>query len=1245
MSCSTEKILEIYEETDDISMLERVVKKLEDEKRMQYLVARAKREGYYTVPSKKIAPYLDYGEDLKGKSIMLESTSNGKARFVQIKNTEMVAPRVVSINDGEIVVNLDENITTDYNEYVTLGSSKDKVEGQKLTEITGTVVQNLDEVVSKLVQEDGEALKSDFQEYLENIFQMYKDVLQESGKDVDINVELFKALDEHEGSKGTADPKLGKIRLLLGNTKNRTNTEILAEELQHVMINRAIKTNPKLRHKIEQLRTAMAKELNKDGKGYEVFLADKENATATDVEIAKEAWEYAFENDTWPADEFLAHATTNERLVRALAGVKTSSELELISPIEGKNKDKIWAKIWNQIVKMLNEIYSGYKFNQQNAHEYAVDLLVKLLEVEHRIEREKDKSRYEKILDAISRADDKVARYTEQIDNEHKTHEEWAKSKTAKAKNIVASIWKIRGMAKVRSFILQNNLFSSVSKNLKNQDVAKFYEMFRHSKEFVEKEVVAVKQRTALMLEETWGLGEIPVGQREAAKRVILDIDGKVLGTSAQIAEYLNDEAKVDAELVELTKDYSGPVMQAIEDLADLLVTNRSNNPNLYTNASQIAYYMVNGATKETIESIDRAITLRAMQKLDKQDKTLAASALASNPQGFNKTMELIREEQREVLEQAYKGEKLHEMKGSKQESFRKDKKRYLVPKKEMQELVKAGMHNLGIHSELSALSGEEIYTVIGDSLDTKYSEGLLKVVQLSNEGDSLKYTLMKLTDMTEEDVEVRLEILRKADGFKNTGLVPERTISGEIYDYRMRISYEEKVKYMEMDQDIISTVASTVANLTHKQEAMMSNYASLTYLRNFYESYKGSDEFKFVEIGPNSEGKFKEYWDMLPHYIKNTLENSGKPLMVTESMLVDYFGYSDVSLVNAPWIRDKKKRQMVVKKLESMMMEMTRYFKLIIVAFTWATVKANNLSNMVVTLTHTKTFKNPLEYMKQYRRVWSMMNDYQKLRTMEINLELRKKAGEGGLDKKISAVKAKMKANPVHPIIEDGQYSVIFEDLNTSYFNNEGIIEGKINEVIGKAEGKNGKNMLKSLVDVVYLRKDTAIHDSIMKATTYSDVISKVIILMDAQEHAAKLKRDGKSNKEIGSTLYSASEKQIEGFLENGKVPQAWLNHVDGLFVNYGYLDNRYIKYANDVDIFRFTKYFFRVFPAMAKLIATKAASFGVIEGIQRATPGRIETPMDQYFDPFKSLWNRLGVGRDDSNFLETIMGGPLLR
>jgi hypothetical protein len=1184
---------------------------------------------------------------------MIQTIDGYTAKFVTVRNASAVSEDVVTINGGAYKINLKDGVTTDGSHYVilekkVLGSAKEGTEFKaklKVNEISGTLLENMDTLIADVHALDGDKLSPEFKDYLGNIFKMYEGVLQEAGKDIDLNVEFFKALDESTKAFGDANPQNGKIRLMIGNTRLRTHTEILAEEMQHVLMKNAIKNNDVLAYKADQFRTAMKAELNKkyDGAGYKVFLEGIETPTQTQIDEAVGQWNYAFNNKDWPIDEFLAHATTNQALVRGLIGISTTEKLELLSPIE--EKGRMWAKLWNQLVALVNKAYADIMLDGKSAHEHAVSMVHKLLEVEHRVQRLEDRSSYEKLLDTIARTDSKIAKITEEIDGEYKTYQEMIENtKRGKAKQIVAKLWNIKALAKARSFALQNNVFSSLAKNMKNPDIAKFYEMFRHSKEFVEKEVVAIRQRTAKNLDEVYGLGKVQKGAREAAKRVLIDADAQMLGDSAAIAEYLRDDAKIERELNESTAGLSPTVILDIDNTAELLVNNYSNSANVYTNAHQIAFERTANSTKETIANIDKAITLRALQKLSAEERAGALQALEQNPKGLDAAMELVREEQAMILEKAYKGNKLYVTKGAKQEYYTKDRKRYLVGEAEMKALSKAKIHNLGKDQELSEIAGQPIYVMIGDSLDTKYSEGLLKVVQLSNEGDSLKSMLMKLTEYTEEDVDVRLEMLRKRKGGAKSSLVPERSGMGEIYDYRIRVAHADKTLLMEMDNDIIATVAATVANLTHKQQAMLSNYASLAYLKRFHQMYKTDAEHKFVEIGPRSEGKFKEYWDMLPYYIKSEINKKKEPLMVTETMLTDFFGYHDASIINAPWIRDSKKRQLVAKKFEQIVMELLRNWKLQIVAFTGSTVVGNNISNMFIALQYT-SFKNPLTYMNKYRQVWGMMNDYQKLRRERIDLDLKRRAGEKGLDRRIAALDASMRANPVHVIVEDGQYNVIFEDLNTSYFDKEGIIEGKINEMLKKAEDKRGRNILKSVVDVIYLRKDTAIHDSIMKATTYSDAINKMIILMDAKEQAVKLRNRGESNQVIGELLFGATEKEMEVFFKSGDIPKSWLSHMDGLHVNYGYLDNKYIKYANDMGGLVFTKYFFRILPAMARMVATKGLTVAMTETAQSLTGINVETPLDQFFDPIGTLSHKTSLWTRPENIFGTLFEGGLVR
>jgi hypothetical protein len=149
----------------------------------------------------------------------------------------------------------------------------------------------------------------------------------------------------------------------------------------------------------------------------------------------------------------------------------------------------------------------------------------------------------------------------------------------------------------------------------------------------------------------------------------------------------------------------------------------------------------------------------------------------------------------------------------------------------------------------------------------------------------------------------------------------------------------------------------------------------------------------------------------------------------------------------------------------------------------------------------------------------------------------------------------------------------------------------------------------------------------------------------MDAKEQVVELRNRGVENKVIGGMLYDATEAEVEKLLKSGKMPRTWLNYVDGLHVNYGYLDNKYIKYANDMGALVFTKYFFRILPAMARMVATKGLTVAMTEAAQKVTGIDVETPLDQFFDPFNRLLHKASLYTRPGNLFETITEGPIGR
>ena len=1215
------KETEFINEANDVDRIYRAYEYENERAHAEYIAMQARRnKGRYAVPSKRISPYIDKSEGLVGKRLLLEEMDGARAEEVTVRVAEPVGNSLVRINN-RYTIDMGQARTTDGMYMVeVMGSEAAKDSNvERLEDVAGTVLADMDTLIEKTKAMDEGVVDVEHIKYLDMIFKGYRDTLLEAGKDIDVTAELLRDLDNKNNTRGTVDPKTGKMRLILGNQRLNGATEVLAHELQHMLIRETMKGNKNLTTAVLKLRDGLSKTMT-----YEVFLDNPESATDEDKKAAEARFAYVFENKDGgvAADEFLAYATTNKQLLKAMGERGIPDTLDLISPVKDIGTKTFSGKmrtLWNNIVKMINKIYRAKLANGGSSREYALDLLDKALELQYRNKEAREKSTYQKVIEKIANADARLAEYTVGIKKETKSYSEAMESKeNDKMAKVMKKLWRIKGLARVRSFVLQNNIFSSLSRDMSNPDVAKFYQMFRHAKAFVENAVAPMKQATIDVLVKEYGFGneKMSVESRRATKRVIIDTDAGILGDSKDILEYLEDEGKIDSELDEFANKYSEEMVKAVNDLGEMLVTNKMVARNGYANAAQINWDLGRANDKDMEADIDRAATLVALKKSGAANKRLAIEALKSNPNGIDFVISLKKNDEAELLDKAYNNDSMYAIKGAKQEKYMGDKKHYIVEADEVAELAKAKMVNLGKHEELSRMMKKDVYVMVGESLDVAYTEGLMTTVQLRNEGDSLRRLLVEMNDMTEEEAEALIAGYADETNIDvGEALIPERSGIGKIYDYRVRMPHEVKSSYMEVEDDIVYTIAETTANLTHKQEAMLNNRASLIQLNSFYEKYKNSNDFKFIEISEKSTGKFKEYWDLIPFYMKRDIKKgmNGK-LMVEEGMLIDFFGYSDVSFINAPLVKNSKRRQLAAKKVEKVIEEIAKNWKHSVVAKTFSTVKGNMMSNMVVALQHTED-KNPVSYLKRFQGHWADMNDYKKLQNELLNIRIKGDAGEAVDSKRVDAIKVRMENNPMHNIIQDGQYTHIMEDINQDWFKDKGIIEERLDKIIDKATTKNGNNALKDLIDTLYIRKDSAMYDSTMKMTMYADAINKKIIEEDM----------AKSNPEM--------------------TEQERLNYVDQLHVNYGYLDNRWIKKANDLLVFTFTKYFFRVFPAMIRMLGRKGVSVFLTESAQGVSGIDAETPWDQFYNPFTSLLRKISAWEDPMNVFGMIVTPAAVR
>lgn len=1223
MACK-DKINELYEKTDDIEYVRDVAEEADYfsrlERREADRIARdTKKRGRYAT-GKNIFDQVDEKRvmgALKGlKSFRIQDIDGYHSELMTVKSIKHVKGDTVAIDTkekGVITVNTATDTAEAGGYYVTLGSEVD--EKLKTTKVEEFVLRNGDELWNTAIDIQARDSKEEnfdleHSEHLLDIVETYADIVAEAGIDGgDITVEyLTDVLDPGANIKGFAKQEnvggkiiSNKVEIVRGHKKYNSELEIFAHELQHILLNQFLDDaeqplyNRELDRDVTRLRKLMMKEITPRD-----LIADIENPSQNDLDRAEMLYDYINYSKA-SNSEFLAFATTNKNMINKL------KELDVYTPLISKEKitkkpTGVLQKLWYRIAKILNILHKSIKHTSETegprvkGDQAAKVLMNKLLEL-NKLEMEKNKAGvFDSVNEAMKYGDEKLGKYTGRVDKEKEgLVEELQKSLKGKSRydKIVDRIWRIRLLANAKSAMIQNNFFSSLYNMKDNKDVAKFYEIFRHTKKTVDKTMIDVKNYTRDTLLNGKGFKDMDASVRSALNSVIVNTDIKAIGGLTDIEDMLNNPSKLDEEIEVLSTGLKPKTIEHVNALADMLVTNQMNIANGYYSAESIARHVEEDADRVTVDEIDKLISMIALKNSSEIDKEIVRKAIVDNRDGIEYAIEVMRAREQKLLNEGYIDARWAYAKGSKHEAYEGNISYYIVPREEAKKLEKAKVSTIEKHEELSRIMGEDMMLIAGKTFDVQYSEGAISMIQLKNEGDSLRRILENSGKYTLNGIDEIIENETKRKGSVKEALVPERTFKGDVYDYRLRISNKNKLGYLGLNDDFVETVAHTVANNTHKDDAIMNNRGVVKYLLGFHKKYKDDTNFKFVKV--DSRGKYKEYWDRLPYYLKRMVEkDTGEEgFYIEESMLVNTFGYTNVSISNSKMLKNNKAMQIYARKTEKVIQELTSIWKKGVVTIFGPTITGNIQSNFLVTQAYIED-KNPVNLLKKTVEMVGEMEDYMDLQKKKIQLELDVDSGNKNAVKKLDAVIKEMKSNPMHDIMEDGQYTSLLDDIELG-MTGEGLLEGKVNELIGKVDKEERREAIYKAVQELYLTDKSKAYQEISKLTRYPDALFRAIIHQDN--------------------------------LKNGMDKRESLDLTAHVFVYYPYLDNRWVQFANDMDPLAFTKYFFRSIPPMVKLAVNKPFTVFSMEGLQELfdVQKAIDTPYDQYYDPITTLQRKL--------------------
>jgi len=466
----------------------------------------------------------------------------------------------------------------------------------------------------------------------------------------------------------------------------------------------------------------------------------------------------------------------------------------------------------------------------------------------------------------------------------------------------------------------------------------------------------------------------------------------------------------------------------------------------------------------------------------------------------------------------------------------------------------------------------------------------------------------------------------RLFDRYKRTGkdtglkhIAPIFSTDGTVIDYAIHMDTKTKDSIYNTDNRVDNVMAGMYNTLVDKTLSNEFNTKIVDDLVDYHkEFYKedanmlvSKDGYPIVMLGPGelaSDERAKKIWGMLPSYMQKGIEKQlsvgGKPfkgLAVREDLIRPWFGEHDYNFSEGKIGKlSPAKVKRVSQIATSIWKEIVSIAKIDIVIRTPAVLVGNIMSNVMLCM---QFGMSPKEVLKLQIEGVRELEIYRKDKEELDKLVLKKEVLGSSVDNQIERLQAKINRNSVKPLVDAGFFTYIMEDVNIGESKNNSTITRWVDKKLdGKPEG------IKTIANYLYFTERTKPFQIMVKATQDSDFAARY-----AMYHANK--------KKIDSMDVSVKVK--------AKMISDLLKQTRDAFINYGKLDNVFIKYANDMGLVMFTKFLIGTQRTIKMLIKGKPVS-AMLVGLSQNITGDIDDVIDHnilQYDVDKLLYNPTSI------------------
>lgn len=1099
-------------------------------------------------------------------------------------------------------------------------------------------------------------------------------------------LELRYGQDVDLSKMATEANKYGYLTMLDDYTNGlQGSRELMVHDMLHGMIDTAMHLNKDLYDKASAIQRQYSKYITVKAMVDAMKARSGFDATASQIEQMKDIVNYVNGSPV----EFMMYALTNPMVYEIMenAGKVESAKYDLINTSGREVRDKRnpktkFTKMLDKFVDIINNTYRLIKIGRKAKDGSVIDkdgldvlkdvitaAAIKNLEGMHLDKAERERlisgAKYDdwnlggkfNLSDTYKDWNDRLIKFNEKSFSKLMQTDEKYKF-TDKIEQFGSWMNKFEFIKDNREkgrFRLFSDVVNTIVEDTTSQKngAADFYKIFRAIKGSRDRDKVEMIQTSREMLDRNWI--DVPKDQRESMS-YFMQTDWKSSGLSLdEYADLLNDRTRLDAEINTLKNDVGiTEYNENAKFLGYYMVHGVSKAPELMRNANMIVNrsygeghrlpLVSEDKVSDTISKVDRLATLYAMKYLDEKHKDNIVKTIKEQNQLVQATSNLYYSYSDDQTKKfAEVGLDKYIMKGYVKKSSVVDMKFEMVEASKVRRGKYTAHTEIRIDDSVSKImkDGKTYYLVVSRDYDTSRTQGGfddihiidkqlgLRDVYSGSEKDTLhrminKNAMFKDIQKDNRSTSNRLSVATSDDindiAMLSDNLIPSYDVNGNVIDYEIPISNAIRREQGREINDIANTVAQTISHINSKENAISNNRLFADML--IEESDKNAGKPGYVLLRPTTDAernagvrhRYDEEWAMIPSYIQEAIlmkdslgENARDGLWVKEGRINNIIGYKDPSLANLKLfgkdLSDYPNMQRAVQVMENYWKAISSRYKEVVVKYFPTVVWANMTSNMWVAFRHGI---GPIEYAKSFTRHWSALSDY--LETVdEINrLKFENRSGFAKNDNRIKALEDKLVRNPFNLLIKDGQFSTIMEDLDMSGMTKKSHIEDYIDGFSSKFNKVGSET--KDILSNVYATRGSSVNRAVEKLTIFNDIINRSIIMERMMQDLEKISFNSEDDK-------TAKIQEI-------------LNYLDQLFVNYSYLDNKYLKYANDTIIFQFTKYLLRALKANVSMMTRNPLAAVGFESFDTFAYD-LSDSFDQYGSPVKAVVNRFMPSR----------------